>query len=239
MCSSDPSGRPRRSTPSTGSERGERGVPGGAFLRAVPGWLGADRLGWMVVAVQLPVGADVGGPMLPFEPVQRVIGYRAESADRPVRRVLSCVLPDPFLAGVHRGGQLGEEPLPLRVGDCGHALGPGPLRLRHQRVDLVAGSGRRSRWPGPSPRRATGSQSPAGPRRRTSSPAASAARSVRHSQVAWCEVSSSAAYSRGQRRRDDRRYRSACQPGGLALPHRVQQRQVIGVGQRPALGLQR
>ena len=36
-----------------------------------------------------------------------------------------------------------------------------------------------------------------------------------------------------------RRYRSACSAGGLALPHRVQDGQVVGVGQRPALGLQR
>src|SRR5258708_6464777 len=40
------------------AERGERAVPGGAFLGAVPGWLGADGLGGMVVAVQLAVGAD-------------------------------------------------------------------------------------------------------------------------------------------------------------------------------------
>src|SRR5258708_24500773 len=77
------------------AERRERRMPGRSFLRAVPGWLRADRLGWMVIALQLPVRADVCGPALPFQPVQRIILHCAQTTDCPPRRVLACLLPPP------------------------------------------------------------------------------------------------------------------------------------------------
>lgn len=77
------------------AERDERGLPGGAFVRAVAGRFGSDRVGRVFVSVQFPVSADVGGAALPFQPVQRMVRDRAESALRPRRRVSGQVLADP------------------------------------------------------------------------------------------------------------------------------------------------
>ena len=66
-------------------------------------------------------------------------GPRARSAHPGV--VPGRVLADPFLAGVHRGGEIGEELVAFGVGDLGHLFGPGALRLRDQRIDLAADAG--------------------------------------------------------------------------------------------------
>lgn len=132
-----PAGCPgRRRRP--GRER-RSGVPGGAFVRAVAGRLGPGRLGRVIVAVQLPVGADVSGAVLPVQPVERVIGHRAERAHRPRRRALGDVL----------GRQFGEDDLPLPVGldSAGFFL---PDRVEHGQVIGVGqgpGSGVQGRLP--------------------------------------------------------------------------------------------
>ena len=64
--------------PVGGAEGGQGLVPGGAEVRGGRDGFGADRVGGVAVAGQFPVGADGGGPLLPVQPVQRVIGDRAE-----------------------------------------------------------------------------------------------------------------------------------------------------------------
>jgi hypothetical protein len=111
------------------------------LLRGVAAGLGTDRLVRVVVEVQLPVGADVGCAAFPVEPVQRVLGHRAERADGPRGRMLREMRADPVLAGVHRAGQVGDELPALAVGELGHGLGPRQLRQRDQRADPLPDPG--------------------------------------------------------------------------------------------------
>ena len=66
------------------AEGSERGMPAGAGLGGVDG-LRADRLARVLVAVHLAVGRHLGGPVLPFQPVQRLIRDGSEHRGRPDR----------------------------------------------------------------------------------------------------------------------------------------------------------
>ena len=125
-----------------GRAEGEEGfVPGGALVGCVVGGFGADRVGGVVVAVGFAVGADRGCLVLPFLPGGRVVGYGAESGDGPGERVVGGELADPLFAVVHHGRDLGQVLVALRVGQVGHAIGPGALRPGEQRVDALADPG--------------------------------------------------------------------------------------------------
>ena len=99
------------------------------------GGLGADRVGGVAVAGQFPVGADGAGPVLPVQPVQRVIWHRAEGVDRPWRGVLRGVLADPVLARVHHRGDLGGVGAAFGVGDGGQLGRPRSRRGRDEGAD--------------------------------------------------------------------------------------------------------
>ena len=75
------------------AEGGEGLVPGGAQVGAAGDGLGADRVGGVVVAGQLAVGADRCGALLPFQPGHGVFGNRAEGADRPGRALAAACSP--------------------------------------------------------------------------------------------------------------------------------------------------
>ena len=68
-------------------------------------------------------------------------GYRAERGDGPGGRGLGGVLAEPAGAVVHQGRDAGEVGLPGGVGQLGDAAGPGALRLGEQRVDALADAG--------------------------------------------------------------------------------------------------
>jgi hypothetical protein len=101
------------------AEGGEGLVPGGPQVRGGRDRFGADRVGGVVVAGQFPPGTDGGGPPLPVQPVQRILGHRAQGGDRPGRGVLSGVLTDAVPAGVHQHGDLSDVSAALGVGDLG------------------------------------------------------------------------------------------------------------------------
>ena len=132
---------PRTSGPSDRAEGGEGLVPGGPQVRGGRDRFGADRVGGVVVAGQFPPGADGGGPFLPVQPVQRVGGDRAEGGDRPGRLVLGGVLADAVLAGVHQRGDLGDVGAAVGVGDLGDLRGPRAGRERDQGAEPVPEAG--------------------------------------------------------------------------------------------------
>ena len=123
------------------AESGEGLVPGGPQVGGGRGRFGADGLGGVLVAGQFPPGADGGGPLLPVQPVQRMIGDRAEGGDRPGQGVLGGVLADPVLAGVHQGGDLGDVGAAFGVGDGGDLRGPRPGRERDRGAEPGADPG--------------------------------------------------------------------------------------------------
>ncbi len=124
-----------------GAECGEGFVPGGALVRGVAGGFGADRVGGVVVARQLAVGADRAGAPLPVEPVCRARRYRSEGGDGPGQCVLGGVLADPVLALVHQLADPRGVCPALRVRDLGDLLGPRPGRERDQAGVAVADPG--------------------------------------------------------------------------------------------------
>jgi hypothetical protein len=73
---------------------GEGCVPVGSGLRRGLTRLRVDRVILGVVAVQLSVGAELGGPFLPCQPVGRVGWDFTERLDRSGRADLSGVLAD-------------------------------------------------------------------------------------------------------------------------------------------------
>ena len=173
-------------------------MPCGSFLGAVGGGLGADGLAGVVVAVQLAVGADVGGAVLPVQAGQGVVGERVRARAGSRLGVLGEVLADAVLSGVHRGGELGEEPVQLRVRCGGYLLGPGAGRERHQRVGDLAEPEVDDGGDVPRAGQRPGCDGLPGLAWAGSSPAVSAARRVRQSQVAAGESSPSAAYPGGR-----------------------------------------
>src|SRR5215470_14770881 len=58
-------------------------VPQGPLVRVVCDGFGPDRLLVVVVAEQLPVGANRVGPFPPPATLLRILGYRPERLDRP------------------------------------------------------------------------------------------------------------------------------------------------------------
>ena len=95
----------------------------------------------MVVAGQFPPGADRRGPFLPLEPVRRVGGDRAERGGGPGRGVAGGVLADPVRAGVHQRGDLGDVGPAFGVGEGGDLLRPRPGRQRDQDAEPVPDAG--------------------------------------------------------------------------------------------------
>jgi hypothetical protein len=55
--------------------------------------LGADRVGGITMPGQFRPGADGGGPFLPVQPVQRILGYRAQRRDRGSERSVLVTSP--------------------------------------------------------------------------------------------------------------------------------------------------
>lgn len=64
------------------AERGERSMPRGALLRVVASRLGADRLVRVVVAIQLPVRADLSCAVLPGQ--ARIASASISAPERPL-----------------------------------------------------------------------------------------------------------------------------------------------------------
>ena len=93
------------------------------------------------MAGQFPVGADGTGPLLPVQPVQRVIGDRAQGVDRPRRAVLGGVLADAVLARVHQRGDLDQVGAAFGVGDGGDLGRPRACRGRDEGAGPVAEAG--------------------------------------------------------------------------------------------------
>jgi hypothetical protein len=115
-------------------------VPGGPDVR-VGGGFGADRVGGVGVAGQFPVRADRGGPLLPGQPVHRMVRDRAQRADRPRKLIAGGVLADAVLAGVHRRGDLSGVAATFRVGDGGELRGPRAGRPRDEGAGAAAEPG--------------------------------------------------------------------------------------------------
>ena len=211
-----------------GAEGGEGLVPGGAGVGGGRGGFGSDRLGGVVVAGQLAPGADGAGPALPVQPVQRVAGDRAEGGDGPGRGVLGGVLADPVLAGVHQRGDLRGVRAAFGVGDGRELPGPRAGRERDQGAEAVAEAGVDDAGdvagagqvpladrggqdlPGVQPGEFGGAQGAPQPFRLVAGLAAVAGREGVHEQVLVPLVAGR---------------------GGLGGPDRVQQGQVVRVGQ--------
>ena len=70
-----------------------------------------------------------------------MLGDRAEGGDRPGERVLGGVLADAVLAGVHQRGDLGEVGAAFGVGDGGDLRGPRAGRERDQAAEPVPDPG--------------------------------------------------------------------------------------------------
>jgi hypothetical protein len=127
-------------------------MPGSPLAGTVSAGFGADRVAGMVVAVHLAVGGDRGCVLFPAVPRGRIGGHRPKRGDCPGGRGAGGVLAQAAGAVVHHGGDLGQVGLPLRVGQAGDAAGPRALGLRQQLFDArpdpgvqdggdVAGSG--------------------------------------------------------------------------------------------------
>ena len=116
--------------PAGWAQRGERLMPGGTQVRGGRDGLRPDRLGRVAVAGQFPPGADGGGPALPVQPVHRVRGDRTQGGGRPGELMLGGVLADPVLAGVHQRGDLGQVRAACGVGDGGDLGRPRARRGR-------------------------------------------------------------------------------------------------------------
>ena len=216
------------------AEGGQGLVPGGPHVRGGRGGFGADRVGGVVVAGQFPPGADGGGSFLPVQPVQRVLGDRAEGVDGPGRGVVGGVLADAVLAGVHQRGDLGDVGAAFGVGDGGDLRGPRAGRQRDQGAEAVAeagvedggdvaGSGQvpfgdrvGQDLAGVQAGEFGGAQGPPQPFRLVAGLAAVAGRQACREQVLVPLVAGG---------------------GGLGGPDRVQEGQVVGVGQGLVAGL--
>ena len=127
--------------PVDGTEGGQGLIPGRPPVRGGRGGLGPDRVGRVVVAGQFPVRADRGRAPLPLQPVHRMPGHRPERAGRPGQGVLGGVLADPVLAGVHQRRDLGDVGAAFGVGDGGDLGGPRPGWQRDEGAEAVAEAG--------------------------------------------------------------------------------------------------
>ena len=95
----------------------------------------------MVVAVHFPVCGDAGGFLFPAPAGSGVGGYRTKSADCPGGAGQGGVPTEPPGAVVHHDGDLGQVDVAVRVGQLGDPPGPGALGLGEQRVDARADPG--------------------------------------------------------------------------------------------------
>jgi len=188
----------------------------------------------VVIAGQFPPGTDGGGALLPVQPVYRVLGYRAEGVDGPGQGVLGGVLADPVLAGIHQRGDLFGVGAAARVGDGGDLRGPRPGRQRDDGAQAaadpgvddgrdVARSGQVSFGEGlgqdagrAQPGQFGGAQGAPQPPGLVAGFGAVAGRQRVHEQVAVVLVAGR---------------------GGLGGPDRMQDREVVGVGQGLIAGL--
>ena len=123
------------------AEGGQGLVPGGPGVGGADERFGADRVGGIGVAGQFPPGADRRSPFLPLKAVGRISGDRAERGGGPGRGVADGVLADPVLAGVHQRRDLGDVRLAAGVGEGGDLRGPRPGWQRDQRAEAVAQAG--------------------------------------------------------------------------------------------------
>ena len=114
---------------------GERIVPGGAHLGGVAGGLRADHVMAVLDAVQLTVGADLVGAVLPVQAVHRVLGHRPQCLERPGWRSLHRVFAESFGPRVHRLSKSGFVGRYLGVSKLAWPVGPGSLRQRNQRFN--------------------------------------------------------------------------------------------------------
>src|SRR6266516_686468 len=117
---------------------GERIVPGGAHLRRGLVRLLADDVPLIADAVQLAVGGNFAGPLLPVEPVHRILGHRPKRLDRPRRRRFGRVFAEAPGPLIHRLPKRRFMLCDLGVAELARPVGPGFLRRRHKRLDDVA-----------------------------------------------------------------------------------------------------
>ncbi len=122
-------------------ERRERFVPGRPLIWAVADRFGPDWLGQVLVPVQLAVGADGAGAPLPFQSLQRFTGNRPERPHRPVKLAFGGVLADPFLALIQRLRDLHDVTLSLRVVQLRSLRRPRPCLPGHQASDALPDPG--------------------------------------------------------------------------------------------------
>ena len=217
-------------------EGGEGLVPGRPQVGGGRHGLRPDRVGGVTMPGQFPPGADGGGPFLPVQPVQRILGYRAQRRDRPGRGVLGGVLADAVLARVHHRGDLGGERAALGVGDGGDLGRPRARRGRDEGAGPVpepgVDDGGQVAGPGQVPLADRGGQDLAG---------------VQAGQFGGAQgppqppglVAGLSPVLRRQVGREQVPVVLLAGRGGLVGPDRVQDRQVIGVGQGPLPGLGR
>src|SRR5258708_5680696 len=81
MCIRERSGSVRTSTPSDLVMAANASCQAARISGAFASRLGADHLMAVLDAVQLTVGGDLAGPLLPVQPVYRVLGYRPKSLE--------------------------------------------------------------------------------------------------------------------------------------------------------------
>ena len=123
-------------------EGGAGRVPGGAQVRAVGGWFGADRVVWVVVAGQSRGRRRWRRPCCcQARRAAGSSGDRAEGGDRPGEAAGGGVLADAAPAVVHDGGELGEEPAAFGVIGLGNLGGPRGGRERDEVAVAAADAG--------------------------------------------------------------------------------------------------
>jgi len=95
----------------------------------------------MAVAVHFPVRGDARDFLFPAAAGSGVGGYRTKSADCPGGAGQGGVPAEPPGAVVHHDGDLGQVDVAVRVGQLGDPPGPGALGLGEQRVGTRADPG--------------------------------------------------------------------------------------------------
>ncbi len=211
-------------------------MPGGPLVWCLAAGFGADRVGRVAVAVHLAVGADAGCLGLPGPAAGLVSGYRAEGVDRPGRASPGGVLAQALGAAVHHGGDSGQVGLACGIGQPGDAAGPGALRLGQQRFDARADPGVQDGGDVPGSGQVTGGDGGADDLGGVQAGQFGAPQGAEQPPGLPGQVLPAAGRECGQHQVA---VAAVAGGGGLGGPDRVQDAQVVGVGQVALPGLRR